>query len=58
MFVKKERMYTMDKRTQIIEHIEKLTDEQFEMLIVLLSQQEQGFALSGQVAHQTSQQPA
>jgi hypothetical protein len=54
----KERMLSMDKRKAIIERIELLTDEQFEALIVLWSQQEQEFALSGQVERQTSPQPA
>lgn len=48
----------MDKRKQIIERIEALTEEQFENLIVLWSQQEQEFAQGGQVARQSSPQPS
>lgn len=58
MFVKRKDVEYMDKRKEIIERIELLTDEQFEALIVLWSQQEQEFALSGQAEHQTSPQPA
>ena len=56
MFVRRKDVYIMDKRTQIVKRIENLTDEQFEMLIVLLSQQEQEFALSGQAENRTSLQ--
>ena len=58
MFVKRKDVEYMDKRKEIIERIELLTDEQFEKLIVLWSQQEQEFALSGQADRQTSPQPA
>lgn len=34
----------MDKKQELIERIEKLTDEQLELLISLYSQQEQEFA--------------
>ncbi len=40
MFARKE-CTTMNKKQELIERIEKLTDEQFEMLISLFAQQEQ-----------------
>ena len=58
MFVRRKDVYVMDKRQDLINRIEKLTDEQFEMLIFLLSQRGQEFAPSGQVENQTSQQLA
>ena len=44
----------MNKRNEIINRIESLTDEQFELLIYLYSQQSQESVPSGQVEHQTS----
>ena len=44
---------TMNKRQDLINRIEKLTDKQFELLINLFSQQEQEFAQVGQVEHPT-----
>ena len=44
---------TMDKKQDLIERIEKLTDKQFELLISLFSQQEQESVRVGQVEHQS-----
>ena len=43
----------MDKKQDLINRIEKLTDEQFELLISLYSQQSQEFVQDGQVEHPT-----
>ena len=43
MFERKE-CETMNKKQELIDRIEKLTPEQFELLIALYSQQEQEFA--------------
>lgn len=56
MFARKE-CTTMNKKQELIERIEKLTDEQFEMLITLFSQQEQGFVQVDQSECQTFLQP-
>ena len=40
---------SMNKKQELIERIEKLTPEQFELLIALYSQQEQEFAQASQV---------
>ena len=56
MFARKE-CTTMNKKQELIERIEKLTDEQFEMLISLFAQQEQEFVQGGQSDHQTFLQP-
>ena len=42
------------KREQIIQRILKLSDEQFDRLVTLYSQQEKEFCQSCQVPHQTS----
>lgn len=51
-------MYTMNKKDELIERINMLTDEQFEKLILLYSQQEQEFVQVAQVDHQTFLQPS
>ena len=43
----------MDKKQDLINRIEKLTDEQFELLISLYFQQDLKFAQDGQVEHPT-----
>ena len=43
----------MNKKQELIERIEKLTPEQFELLIALYSQQEQEFVRACQVEHQS-----
>ena len=48
----------MEKKQQIIDRIEKLTDEQFELLISLFSQQEQESAQASQFEPLTSFQPS
>ena len=48
----------MDKKQNLIERIEKLTPEQFELLIALYSQQEQEFALTFQSEPQSFLQPS
>ena len=48
----------MNKTQELIERIEKLTPEQFEMLIALYSQQEQEFAQASQVEPLSFPQPA
>jgi hypothetical protein len=54
----KNAKFTMNKKKDIIERIKKLTDEQFELLIYLYSQQEQEFAQDGQAVHPSSSLPA
>ena len=46
-------MYTMNKKDELIERINMLTDEQFEKLILLYSQQEQESVQDAQVDRQT-----
>ena len=58
MFVHRKDVADMDKRQEIIERIASLSDEQFDKLISLWTQQEQEFALNGQAEHLTSRQPA
>lgn len=53
-----ERSTPMNKKKDIIDRIKKLTDEQFELLIYLYSQQEQEFAQDGQAVHLSSSLPA
>ena len=57
MFFRKESEI-MNKTQELIERIEKLTPEQFEMLIALYSQQEQEFAQASQVEPLSFPQPA
>ena len=47
----------MDKKQDLIERIEKLTDEQFELLIALYSQQEKEFVQDALIEHQTFLRP-
>ena len=47
----------MNKKQELISRIEKLTDEQFEMLITLFAQQEQEFVRVAQVDRQSFLQP-
>ena len=47
----------MNKKEELIDRIEKLTAEQFELLISLHSQQEQEFVRVSQSDHQTFLQP-
>ena len=51
-------MYTMNKKDELIERLNMLTDEQFEMLILLYSQQEQESVQAAQVDRQTFLQPS
>ena len=51
-------MYTMNKKDELIERINMLNDEQFEMLILLYSQQEQESVQGAQVDPQTFLQPS
>ena len=51
MFLRKECITIMNKRQDIINRIEKLTDKQFELLIHLFSQQEQESARVSQFEH-------
>lgn len=46
-------MYFMNKKQELIERIEKLTDAQFELLIALYSQQDQEFVQDAPIEHQT-----
>ena len=48
---------TMNKQQELIERIEKLTDEQFELLITLYSQQEKEFVQDAPVEHRTFLRP-
>ena len=41
----------MDKKQELIERIEKLSDAQFELLITLYSQQEQEFAQAAPIGN-------
>ena len=49
---------TMNKKQELINRIEKLTDAQFEMLIALYSQQEQEFVPDVPVERPTFLQPS
>lgn len=57
MFSKKGMLKFMDRKQELIERIEKLTDEQFELLITLYSQQEQEFVPISQFEPPTFLQP-
>lgn len=57
MFSRKE-CSLMNKLQAIIERIENLTEEQFELLLTLFSQQEQESAQADQVGLPSSFQPA
>lgn len=48
----------MNKREEIISRIERLTDEQFELLMSLFARQEQESVQASQVEHQTFLQHA
>ena len=48
----------MNKKQEIIDRIEKLTDQQFELLITLYAQQEQEFVQVAQFEPPTFPQPA
>ena len=48
----------MDKKQELIKRIEKLTNEQFDLLIALYSQQEQEFVRVAQFESQTFLQPS
>jgi hypothetical protein len=48
----------MNKKEELIDRIDKLTPEQFELLIALYSQQEQEFVRVSQSDHQTCFQPS
>ena len=48
----------MNKKQELINRIEKLTDAQFEMLIALYSQQEQEFVPDVQAERPTFLQPS
>ena len=48
----------MNKKQELIERIEKLTDEQFELLIALYSQQERESAQDALIEHPTFLQPS
>ena len=56
-FARKECL-TMNKKQELIERIEKLTDAQFELLITLYSQQEQEFVPDVPVERPTFLQPS
>lgn len=49
---------TMDKKQELIQRIENLTDEQFELLIALYFQQEQEFVPDAQFEPPTFLQPS
>ena len=51
-------MFLMNKKDELIERINMLNDEQFEMLILLYSQQEQESVQGAQVDPQTFLQPS
>lgn len=51
-------MFLMNKKDELIERINMLNDEQFEMLILLYSQQEQESVQGAQVDLQTFLQPS
>ena len=48
----------MEKKQDLINRIEKLTDEQFELLIYLYSQQEQESVRVSQFEHPSFSQPS
>lgn len=48
----------MNKKQELIERIEKLTPEQFELLIALYSQQEQEFVRAVPIEHPSFLQPS
>ena len=48
---------SMNKKQELIERIEKLTDEQFELLISLFAQQAQEFVQDDPIGHLTFLQP-
>jgi DNA-binding MarR family transcriptional regulator len=48
---------TMNKKQELLDRIEKLTPEQFELLIALYSQQEQEFVQDALTEHQTFLRP-
>ena len=56
MFARKD-CETMNKKEELIKRIEKLTPEQFELLITLFAQQEQESVRVSQSDHQTFLQP-
>lgn len=56
MFARKD-CETMNKKEELIKRIEKLTPEQFELLITLFAQQEQESVQVDQSDHQTFLQP-
>ena len=51
-------MLKMNKKQELIERIEKLSDEQFELLIALYSQQELKSVPTVPIERQTFPQPA
>ena len=53
MFVHRKECAEMDKRQELIKRIEKLTPEQFDLLITLYSRQEQESVQVSQVEPQT-----
>ena len=55
---KKFQTERMNKKQEIIERIEKLSEEQFELLIALYSQQEQEFVPNARFEPLTFPQPA
>ena len=48
----------MNKRQELIERIDKLTPEQFELLIALYSQQEKEFVQASQFEHPSFLEPS
>ena len=56
--MRKECSTMNNKKEEIIKRIANLTDEQFEMLIALYSQQEQEFVQDGQSEHPSFLQPS
>ena len=52
-----ERNVDMNKKQELIERIQNLTDEQFELFITLYSQQEQESVQVSPIEHQTFLQP-
>ena len=57
MFERKE-CETMNKKQELIDRIEKLTPEQFELLIALYSQQEQEFVRAVPIVPPSFPQPS
>ena len=49
---------TMNKRQEVINQIEKLTDKQFELLIALFAEQEQESVRASQYQHPSFAQPS